>query len=188
MTVRQLLVSSQSAAVLVLCVQFCRTRGCCRPVVGVVGALSFCCYARCAVWHPTNVRRDSRHSISVLPPSVGRALYASITCTGTAILAPRALRATASVAWASARMLPIIRASCVVTSCCTSSCDFFFFLTDPRSSKSTQDCAWESGRLQHMIQWIPRNAGHMAKTQCSHVYTRGLSCAVGKPRLHKANL
>ena len=32
---------------------------------------------------------------------------------------------------------------------------YFFFLTDSRSSKSTQDCAWESRRLQHMIQWIP---------------------------------
>ena len=36
---------------------------------------------------------------------------------------------------------------------------FFFFLTDSRSSKSTQDCAWESGRLQHMIQWIPAKRG-----------------------------
>ena len=34
-----------------------------------------------------------------------------------------------------------------------------FFLTDSRSSKSTQDCAWESGRLQHMIQWIPAKRG-----------------------------
>ena len=36
---------------------------------------------------------------------------------------------------------------------------FFFFLTDSRSSKSTQDCAWKSGRLQHMIQWIPPKRG-----------------------------
>ena len=36
---------------------------------------------------------------------------------------------------------------------------YFFFLTDSRSSKSTQDCAWESGRLQHMIQWIPATRG-----------------------------
>ena len=36
---------------------------------------------------------------------------------------------------------------------------FFFFLTDSRSSKSTQDCAWESGCLQHMIQWIPAKRG-----------------------------
>ena len=34
----------------------------------------------------------------------------------------------------------------------------------------------------------PRNAGHMAKTQSSHAYTRGLSYAVGKPPRHKANL
>ena len=34
-----------------------------------------------------------------------------------------------------------------------------FFLTDSRSSKSTQDSAWESGRLQHMIQWIPATRG-----------------------------
>ena len=33
------------------------------------------------------------------------------------------------------------------------------FLTDCKSSKSTQDCAWESGRLQHMIQWIPAKRG-----------------------------
>ena len=39
----------------------------------------------------------------------------------------------------------------------------------------------------------PRNAGHMAKTQSSHVYTRGLSDAVGKtatpyvkPIMHKS--
>ena len=35
----------------------------------------------------------------------------------------------------------------------------YFFLTDSRSSKSTQDCAWKSGRLQHMIQWIPAKRG-----------------------------
>ena len=35
----------------------------------------------------------------------------------------------------------------------------FFFLADSRSSKSTQDCAWQSGRLQHMIQWIPATRG-----------------------------
>ena len=34
-----------------------------------------------------------------------------------------------------------------------------FFLADSRSSKSTQDCAWQSGRLQHMIQWIPATRG-----------------------------
>ena len=39
---------------------------------------------------------------------------------------------------------------------------FLFLLTDSRSSKSTQDCAWESGRLQHDTV-DPRKAGHMAK-------------------------
>ena len=34
----------------------------------------------------------------------------------------------------------------------------------------------------------PRNAGHMAKTQSSHVYTRGLSYVGGKLPRHKANL
>jgi len=50
----------------------------------------------------------------------------------------------------------------------------FLFLTDSRSSKRTQDCAWESGRLQHMIQWIPATRGtwqrprvHMRKTSTS---------------------
>ena len=33
------------------------------------------------------------------------------------------------------------------------------FLADSRSSKSTQDYAWESGRLQHMIQCIPATRG-----------------------------
>ena len=35
----------------------------------------------------------------------------------------------------------------------------FVFLTHCGSSKSTQDCAWESGRLRHMIQWIPATRG-----------------------------
>ena len=36
---------------------------------------------------------------------------------------------------------------------------WFFFFTNSRSSKSTQDCAWKSGRLQYMIQWIPAKRG-----------------------------
>ena len=56
----------------------------------------------------------------------------------------------------------------------------FFFLTDSRSSKGTQDCAWESGVSPPYDTVDPRNAGHMAKTQSSHAYTRGPSNAVGK--------
>ena len=48
----------------------------------------------------------------------------------------------------------------ICTTCSNLSFFFFFFLTDSRSSKSTQDCAWESGRLQHMIQWIPAKYLH----------------------------
>ena len=55
-----------------------------------------------------------------------------------------------------------------------------FFLTDSRSSKSTQDCAWEKWATPPYDTVDPRNAGHMAKTQGSHAYTRGLSDAVGK--------
>ena len=30
------------------------------------------------------------------------------------------------------------------------------FFCDSKSSKRTQDCAWESGALEHMIQWTPQ--------------------------------
>ena len=50
---------------------------------------------------------------------------------------------------------------------------FFFFLTDSRSSKSTQDCAWESGRLQHMIQWIPAKRGTWQRPRVHMRITEG---------------
>ena len=47
------------------------------------------------------------------------------------------------------------------------------FLTDSRSSKSTQDCAWESGRLQHMIQWIPAKRGTWQRPKVHMRITEG---------------
>ena len=49
----------------------------------------------------------------------------------------------------------------------------FFFLTDSRSSKSTQDCACESGCLQHMIQWIPAKRGTWQRPRVHMRITKG---------------
>ena len=50
---------------------------------------------------------------------------------------------------------------------------YLFFMTDSRSSKSTQDCAWESGRLQHMIQWIPAKRGTWQRPRVHMRITEG---------------
>ena len=68
-----------------------------------------------------------------------------------------------------------VRTPTVRTTYCTA-CTFlffFFFLTDSRSSKSTQDCAWESGRLQHMIQWIPAKRGTWQRPRVHMRLTEG---------------
>ena len=69
-------------------------------------------------------------------------------------------------------------------------CTATFFLTDSKSSKSTQDCAWQSGRLRHMIQWIPATRGtwqrprvHMRIPQGSLGKTATL---YGKPIMRKS--
>ena len=48
-----------------------------------------------------------------------------------------------------------------------------FFLIDSRSSKSTQDCGWESGSLQHMIQWIPAKRGTWQRPRVHMRITEG---------------
>ena len=60
------------------------------------------------------------------------------------------------------------------------STSFFFPLTHSKFSKSTQDLCLEKWAIAAYKTVHPHNAGHMAKTRISHVYTRGLSCAVAK--------
>ena len=63
-----------------------------------------------------------------------------------------------------------------------------FFLADSRSSKSTQDCAWQSGRLQHMIQWIPATRGTWQRPRVHMRIPEGSLMRYAKPPRHMASL
>ena len=64
----------------------------------------------------------------------------------------------------------------------------FFFWTNSRSFEEYSSSVLGKWATLAYDTIDPRKAGHVAKTQSSYAYTRGLSSAVGKPPRHMANL